>query len=102
MSSATGAATLGEITELAERCLLADLPGALPVVMRALADRAALDTDVGHLAQALPALVRSVRYGDVRGTDAAALGEVALGLAERILVGCRPRAPGSTRTAPRR
>nr|WP_065960910.1 DUF5682 family protein [Streptomyces sparsogenes] len=89
-AKAVDATALGEVTELAERCLLAALPDALPVVMRALADRAALDADVGHLAQALPALVRSVRYGDVRGTDTAALAEVAMGLAERVLVGLPP------------
>ncbi|MGW7639367.1 DUF5682 family protein [Streptomyces decoyicus] len=93
-SEAIGAATLAEVTALAERCLLAELPDALPVVMRALSDRAALDADVGHLAQALPALVRSVRYGDVRGTDAAALREVAMGLAERVFVGLPPACPG--------
>ncbi|QZY17702.1 DUF5682 family protein [Streptomyces decoyicus] len=93
-SEATGAATLAEVTALAERCLLAELPDALPVVMRALSDRAALDADVGHLAQALPALVRSVRYGDVRGTDAAALREVAMGLAERVFVGLPPACAG--------
>ena len=60
------------------------------MVMRALADRAALDTDVGHLADALPALARSLRYGDVRSTDTAALGEVAAGLAERVCVGLPP------------
>lgn len=86
-SLAREAATLAGITGLAERCLLAGLPDALPVVMRALADRAALDSDAGHLAQALPALVRSVRYGDVRRTDTAALAEVAAGLAERVFVG---------------
>ncbi|MFF4738998.1 DUF5682 family protein [Streptomyces sp. NPDC001262] len=79
--------SLAEVTALAEQCLLAGLPDALPVVMRALADRAALDTDVGHLARALPALVRSVRYGDVRRTDIAALGEVAEGIAERVFIG---------------
>ncbi|MFF8193665.1 DUF5682 family protein [Streptomyces bobili] len=78
---------LAEVTGLAERCLMAGLPDALPTVMRVLADRAALDTDVGHLAQALPALVRSLRYGDVRGTDTGALADVAAGLAERIFVG---------------
>lgn len=62
--------------------------------MRTLSDRAAMDADVGHLAQALPALVRSVRYGDVRGTDAAALREVATGLAERIFVGLPPACLG--------
>ncbi|MFJ8714836.1 DUF5682 family protein [Streptomyces violaceus] len=81
---------LADVTALAERCLLAELPDALPTVMRILADRAALDTDVGHLAQALPALVRSLRYGDVRGTDTGALGEVAAGLAERVFVGLPP------------
>ncbi|WP_413799805.1 DUF5682 family protein [Streptomyces iranensis] len=93
-TEARSAKGLAEVTELAERCLLAGLSGALPVVMRSLADRAALDADVGHLAQALPALVRSVRYGDVRGTGTAALGEVAVGLAERILVGLPPACVG--------
>ncbi|MFE1437971.1 DUF5682 family protein [Streptomyces sp. NPDC058739] len=86
-ADAVTARTLAEVTALAERCLPAGLPDALPAVMRVLADRAALDTDVGHLAQALPALVRSLRYGDVRGTDTGALAEVAVGLAERIFVG---------------
>ncbi|MFF0623124.1 DUF5682 family protein [Streptomyces sp. NPDC004296] len=93
-ADAAEAATLAEVTALAERCLLAALPDALPVVMRVLADRAALDADVGHLAQALPALVRSVRYGDVRGTDAGVLREVALGLADRIFVGLPPACTG--------
>ncbi|MFC8389602.1 DUF5682 family protein [Streptomyces sp. NPDC057238] len=89
-ADAVGARGLAEVTGLAEHCLLAALPEALPTVMRILTDRAALDTDVGHLAQALPALVRSLRYGDVRGTDTAALAEVAAGLAERVFVGLPP------------
>ncbi|MBT2507162.1 hypothetical protein J7I98_14940 [Streptomyces sp. ISL-98] len=93
-TQAASATALADVTALAERCLLAELPDALPVVMRALADRAALDADVGHLAQALPALARSLRYGDVRGTDTAALGEVAAGLAERICVGLPPACTG--------
>ncbi|MEU1294026.1 DUF5682 family protein [Streptomyces sp. NPDC005840] len=89
-ADAVAAPGLADVTGLAERCLLADLPDALPVVMRVLTDRAALDADVGHLAQALPALVRSLRYGDVRGTGTGALAEVAAGLAERIFVGLPP------------
>ncbi|KOG34086.1 DUF5682 family protein [Streptomyces resistomycificus] len=89
-ADAVSAQGLADVTALAERCLLAELPQALPVVMQVLADRAALDADVGHLAQALPALVRSLRYGDVRGTDTGALTEVAAGLAERIFVGLPP------------
>ncbi|MGX1547768.1 DUF5682 family protein [Streptomyces adustus] len=93
-ADAVGARGLAAVTALAEHCLLAGLPAALPTVMRVLADRAALDTDVGHLAQALPALVRSLRYGDVRGTDTGALAEVAAGLAERIFVGLPPACAG--------
>ncbi|MER6317285.1 DUF5682 family protein [Streptomyces sp. NPDC001581] len=89
-ADAAGAGELGEVTALAEQCLLAGLSEALPAVLRALADRAALDTDVARLAKALPALARSLRYGDVRGTDATALGTVAAGLAERICVALPP------------
>ncbi|WP_328763409.1 DUF5682 family protein [Streptomyces sp. NBC_00272] len=89
-ADAAGAAELGEVTALAERCLLAGLSGALPAVLRALSDMAAMDADVARLAKALPALARSLRYGDVRGTDAAALRTVAGGLAERICVALPP------------
>ncbi|MGA5701383.1 DUF5682 family protein [Peterkaempfera bronchialis] len=91
---AVHATALADLTALAETCLLADLPAALPTVMRVLADRAALDTDVSHLAEALPALVRSLRYGDVRGTDAGALRGVAEGLAVRVCVGLPPACTG--------
>ncbi|MEU3315200.1 DUF5682 family protein [Streptomyces sp. NPDC006662] len=89
-AEAARAGELGEVTALAERCLLAGLSQALPAVLRALADLAALDTDVARLAKALPALARSLRYGDVRGTDSAALASVAAGLAERICVALPP------------
>ncbi|WP_353944256.1 DUF5682 family protein [Streptomyces sp. HUAS MG91] len=93
-ADAIGASALADVTALAEHCLLAGLADALPTVMRVLADRAALDADVGHLAQALPALVRALRYGDVRGTDTAALAGVAAGLAERVFVGLPPACAG--------
>ncbi|MER6384324.1 DUF5682 family protein [Streptomyces sp. NPDC001250] len=98
-ADAAAAGTLADVTALAEQCLLAGLPDALPVVMRVLADRAALDADVGHLAQALPALVRSLRYGDVRGTDTGALAGVAAGLAERVFVGLPPACAALDRDA---
>ncbi|MFF3299406.1 DUF5682 family protein [Streptomyces sp. NPDC002908] len=86
-SDAVSVTSLAGVTALAEQCLLAGLSEVLPVVMRALADRAALDADVGHLADALPALTRALRYGDVRSTDGAALAEVTAGIAERVCVG---------------
>ncbi|MFE0425011.1 DUF5682 family protein [Streptomyces sp. NPDC058953] len=91
---AAAAGELSAVTALAEQCLLAELTDALPVVMRTLADRAALDSDVAHLADALPALARALRYGDVRSTDTAALAGVAAGLAERICVGLPPACAG--------
>ena len=86
-SVAAGATALDELTTLTERCLLADLADALPVVLAAVRDRAALDTDVTHLMAALPALVRAARYGDVRGTDPARLGDVAIEMITRICAG---------------
>ncbi|MFF4381926.1 DUF5682 family protein [Kitasatospora sp. NPDC001547] len=94
VGTARAAEELAELTGLVETCLLAGLSGALPAVMRVLADCAALDTDVAHLAGALPALVRALRYGDVRGTDHGALAEAASGLAERICVGLPPACVG--------
>ncbi|MFF4244086.1 DUF5682 family protein [Streptomyces sp. NPDC001822] len=93
-SDAVSAPSLAAVTALAERCLLAGLPAALTVVMRALSDRAALDADVGHLADALPALARSLRYGDVRSTGTTALAAVAAGIAERVCVGLPPACTG--------
>ena len=86
-SIAADATALDELTALAERCLLADLGDALPTVLAAVRDRAALEGDVTHLMAALPALVRAARYGDVRGTDPARLGEVAVEMITRICAG---------------
>ncbi len=86
-SIAADATSLDTLTALTEQCLLADLGDALAEVLAAVRDRAALDTDVTHLMAALPALVRAARYGDVRGTDPARLGEVAIELITRICAG---------------
>src|SRR6202034_394530 len=80
-----------ELTALTERCLLADLASgehsALPAVLTAVKERAALDTDVAHLMAALPAWARAARYGDVRGSDPARLGEVAADMIIRVCAG---------------
>jgi hypothetical protein len=78
---------LADLTGLVQQCLLADLPEALPVVLGAVADQVALDSDVADLMAALPALARTLRYGDVRGTDVSAVRSVAHGLVIRICVG---------------
>jgi hypothetical protein len=67
--------------------LLADLPEALPELLQGVDTRAAKDADVGHLMAAIPALARSSRYGDVRGSDTAGLGEVAGRMVARVCAG---------------
>jgi hypothetical protein len=79
--------SLAELTEAVERCLLADLPRALDGLLATLADKAALDADVVHLMDALPALARAQRYGDVRETDTRALRTVSEVLVVRICAG---------------
>ncbi|MEU8203471.1 DUF5682 family protein [Streptosporangium sp. NPDC049046] len=83
----TGGVTLAGLTGLVERCLVADLPEALPYVLDALSARAALDNDVTHLMDALPAMVRAQRYGDVRGTPATGLATIVEAMLTRICVG---------------
>ncbi|KUL32661.1 DUF5682 family protein [Actinoplanes awajinensis] len=91
---ARAARTLAEVTGLLETCLLADLGEAYPAVLAALDTRAALDADVHHLMAALPALARTLRYGDVRHTDVAGLATVTASLLKRICAGL-PSAAGS-------
>jgi hypothetical protein len=86
-SDADKATSLGAVTGLLEQCLLAELPDAVRHVMGVLAERAALDTDVGHLMEALPALARALRYGNVRRTDATSISAVVDGLVVRICIG---------------
>ncbi|WP_369023475.1 DUF5682 family protein [Nocardia cyriacigeorgica] len=76
--------TVGDLTDALGLALLADLGGAVGELIGRLESVAALDHDVTHLLAALPELVRTLRYGDVRGTDTAALTHVADGMLIRI------------------
>jgi hypothetical protein len=99
VAAAATAAAIGEaeaspgvapVTALAERCLLAELGDALPAVMAVLDQRAALSSDVGDLMDALPPLVRMVRYGSVRRLEVGLLAPVIGALVARISVGLLP------------
>ncbi len=79
--------TLPELTRTVGRCLLAALPAALDALLATVAERAARDTDVVHLMEALPPLARAQRYGDVRQTDTAALSRVIETLVVRTCAG---------------
>ncbi|MEU8195656.1 DUF5682 family protein [Microbispora amethystogenes] len=94
-----GGAGLPELAALVERCLPAHLPGALPHVLGMIEDRAAIDGEVRHLMGALPALVRTRRYGDVRGTEG--LAGVTESMLARICAGLSPALSGLDEDAAR-
>ncbi|MGY4102339.1 DUF5682 family protein [Nocardia sp. R16R-3T] len=79
--------TVGDLTAALEVALLADLGDATNGLITRLESAAALDHDITHLLAALPGLTRTLRYGDVRGTDTEALVHVADGLLVRICAG---------------
>jgi hypothetical protein len=79
--------SIAALATLADAVLLADLPDALEDVMRALADRAALDRDTADLMSAVPPLAGILRYGDVRGSDTTAVAQVLRGIVLRSAVG---------------
>lgn len=94
LADVTDSGSLVALTAAVERALLAELPESLDRLLEALARRSALDADVVHLMEALPALARAHRYGDVRGTDTTALGVVAATMVVRICAGVLPVVTG--------
>lgn len=86
-SAAASEATVADLGIALERALLADLGGAIPGLVARLESAAAMDRDVTRLLTALPGLIRTLRYGDVRGTDVAALTRVTDGMLVRICAG---------------
>ncbi|MBB6121808.1 DUF5682 family protein [Nocardiopsis algeriensis] len=87
-------AELPVLTAVTEQCLMADLGEALPRILALITDRAATDSDVTHLMEALLPLARSARYGDVRGTDSGHLRTVAEQILRRVCVGLAPATHG--------
>jgi Family of unknown function (DUF5682) len=87
LDQARTATELRAVTEAVEHALLADLADALPEVLALVDSKAALDADVTRLMAAIPALVRAVRYGDVRGTDTASMSAVVDALMVRVCAG---------------
>jgi len=78
---------LPSLTNLLDQSLLADLPVAVSHVMSRLQAEAAVASDIAHLMDALPPLANVQRYGNVRGTDAAMVGDVVAGLIARVCIG---------------
>lgn len=72
---------------LVEEVLQADLQHAVEPLLEQLQQAAALSTDVQYLMNALEPLVRMMRYGNVRKTDAKAVEKVVNQLIPRICIG---------------
>lgn len=75
------------LTQLLEQLLKADLPASVPAYTQALSRQIALDKDMRHLMEALPALVNVMRYGDVRQTHISHVQPVIEGLLPRLIIG---------------
>lgn len=84
---ASQATELAELTRLLDATVLAGLPAAGTPLLARIQAQAALAADLRQLLEALLPLARVARYGDVRGTSAAALEPLIVGLLERALVG---------------
>jgi len=85
---------LAPITSRLDLALLAALPDAVEVLLRRLDAAGAVSHDLSDLLEAVPALARISRYGDVRATDSAAVGHLLTSFAARIHVGLAPAACG--------
>lgn len=78
---------LGALTEVLDQVVVAELDEALGRVLAIVQARAAVASDVIHMAAALPRLARLSRYGDVRGLSAEPVLALFDGIYERFLVG---------------
>lgn len=82
-----GSGSLGALVAALEDALLADLPEVVEPIVSLVEHRAARDPAVDDLVAALAPLARTLRYGDVRGTDADSLRRVVDGMVVRIVAG---------------
>lgn len=85
---------ISAITERLDLALLGALPEAVEILLRRLDAAAATSHDISELLEAVPALARIVRYGDVRATDVDAVLRLLTGFAARIHAGLLAAASG--------
>ncbi len=84
---AAAATRLGDAATLVNAALLADLPDAVVDAATSLGVLAARAPDVAELIDALVPLANALRYGDVRGSDAAALATIVDEIVVRVVAG---------------
>ncbi len=81
------AKNLGELSQLVQEVLLADLAPAVQAITQILENRAAVNGDTVQLLQALPPLASVFRYGNVRQTDTGMVAHMLDGLIVRAAIG---------------
>ena len=79
-----------ELTALMEATFKADLPEAIEPLVNQLQALSASTRDVFQLMEALPALVRTLRYGDVRQTNTQPIAAIVDEMIPRICIGLLP------------
>lgn len=84
---ADNAKELAELTGLLDHVMLADLSGVVGTLIERIGSIAAIGADVASLMDALPALARILRYGNVRKTDAALVAPLVEGVLTRVCTG---------------
>ncbi len=90
MQRAASAPSISDLSALVEAALLAGLDDVVPSLLDLLVAEAALTSDVLRLMGSVPVLVRTIRYGDVRATNAQQLHEVVAAMMVRITAGLVP------------
>ncbi len=86
------AQSLSQITPLLKAATLAVLPELVPEILARLNDIASLSHDISDMMQAVPPLVETLRYGDVRQTDSTLIEPVLESMVMRICIGLFPAA----------
>jgi hypothetical protein len=85
--AAEHAAKLRDVLRLVDAVMLAELADVTPFVLKRLDALAALTHDIGELMEAVPPLVETVRYGNVRKTDVSLVAPVLEGAVVRSAIG---------------
>jgi hypothetical protein len=90
IAQAGKSATIGDLTNLVRRCLLADLPDAAQACITRLQAAAVNAADMTGLAEAVPPLVSILRYGTARKIPEDALAALTRVLAVEVIAGAVP------------
>lgn len=82
--------SMARLTKLLNAVMLAELPDAVQIVLKRLEDLASLSHDIGELMGSVPPLVDTLRYSDVRQTDATLVAPILENVLLRICIGLYP------------